>query len=231
MKCRRPNLRIGAVEPVIYPAGNHEFHGQSWQRTRVDLRSACKGSNIAFLESDVFEFGGVRFLGATLWTDLPLKGFLQSGCLQAVEGSFNDYSIIRTQKGPLRAQDALDNHEQSRRWLERELAKPYPGQTVVVTHHGPHPLSIHPRYAGDPVNAGFVSDLTELMPGVRTWLHGHVHDSFDYVVECCPVVANPAGHTKNHNRFGNVWDAPFESRFFNPECALEISTKGGADHG
>lgn len=159
----------------------------------------------------MFEFGGVRFLGCTLWTDFRLKGFLQSRCMQAAERSLNDYSIIRTQKGPLRAQDTLHDHEQSRRWLERELAKPYSGATVVITHHGPHPLSIHPRYAGDPVNAGFVSDLTELMPGVSAWLHGHVHDSFDYVVEGCRVVANPAGYIMNHSHLRRVQDAVFEN--------------------
>lgn len=34
----------------------------------------------------------------------------------------------------------------------------------VITHHGPHCGSVHPRYAGDPLNAAFVSDLSELAP-------------------------------------------------------------------
>ena len=41
--------------------------------------------------------------------------------------------------------------------------RPHAGPTVVVTHHAPHPLSIHARFAGNPVNAGFVSDLAPLL--------------------------------------------------------------------
>ncbi|BDT74180.1 3',5'-cyclic adenosine monophosphate phosphodiesterase CpdA (plasmid) [Comamonadaceae bacterium OS-4] len=65
----------------------------------------------------------------------------------------------------------------SRRWLTQELAKPFEGKTVVITHHGPHPLSVHPLYVGDKRNGAYVSDLSALMPNVDLWLHGHVHDS------------------------------------------------------
>ena len=65
---------------------------------------------------------------------------------------------------------------------------------MVITHHAPHPLSIHPRYVRNPLNAGFVSDLTPLLQGADLWLHGHVHDSFDYQVGRCRIVANPAGY-------------------------------------
>lgn len=41
------------------------------------------------------------------------------------------YHVIATPEGTLRALDTLTDHEQSRRWLEDELAKPYPGKTVA----------------------------------------------------------------------------------------------------
>lgn len=64
-----------------------------------------------------------------------------------------------------------------------------------MTHHGPHPLSIHLRYQEDQINSGFVSDLTPLLYQADLWLHGHEHDSFDYSdVGRCRVVANPAGY-------------------------------------
>lgn len=65
-----------------------------------------------------------------------------------------------------------------------------------MTHHGPHRNSVHPRYEDDPLNAAFVSDLTNLMSGVDLWVHGHVHDSFDYMVGTCRVVANPRGYAR-----------------------------------
>ena len=183
--------------PVLYLAGNHGFYGHSWEQTRADLRSACAGTNVTFLDNDVVEFDGVRVLGCTLWTDFRLPGATQARHMREVERGLNDYRLIRTQAGVLRAQDTLADHERSRDWLERELAKPFGGKTVVVTHHGPHPLSIAPRFVGNALNAGFVSDLTPLMAGVDLWLHGHVHDSFDYRVGGCRVVANPAGYVLN----------------------------------
>ena len=183
--------------PVLYVAGNHEFYGHSWEQTRAGIRSACAGTNVTFMDNDVVEFDGVRVLGCTLWTDFRLPGATQARRMRDVERGLNDYRLIRTQARTLRAQDTLADHERSRDWLERELAKPFRGKTVVMTHHGPHPLSIAPRFVGNAMNAGFVSDLTPLMAGVDLWMHGHVHDSFDYRVGGCRVVANPAGYALN----------------------------------
>ena len=214
--------------PVLFVAGNHEFYGRSWEQTRTDLKSACAGTNLTFLDNDTFEFGGVRFLGCTLWTDFRLDGFTQRQCMEGVQLTLNDYYVINTQEGRLRANDTLRDHEQSRRWLERELAKPYPGKTVVVTHHGPHPLSIHPRYVGNRVNAGFVSDLTPLLQQADLWLHGHVHDSFDYSdVGRCRVVANPAGYVKNLSLASSPQDFDLENSLFNRNLVLELDVTCG----
>ncbi|MBS0613290.1 MAG: hypothetical protein JSS24_08985 [Proteobacteria bacterium] len=46
-----------------------------------------------------------------------------------------------------------------RRWLEARLAEPFAGPTVVLTHHLPHPRSVHPRYDGDAMNPAFDPQL------------------------------------------------------------------------
>lgn len=208
--------------PVLYLAGNHEFYGQSWEATRVSIRSACSGTNVTILDNDVVEFDGVRVLGCTLWTDFRLPGATQARHMREVERGLNDYRQIRTQAGILRARDTLADHERSRSWLEREVAKPFAGKTVVVTHHGPHPLSIAPRFVGDAMNAGFVSDLTPLMGDVQLWLHGHVHDSFDYRVGGCRVVANPAGYVLNRIVEASGTRFELENRNFDPKLVLNV---------
>jgi Icc-related predicted phosphoesterase len=74
---------------------------------------------------------------------------------------------------------------------------------VVVTHHAPHPLSVHPRYAGSALNASFASDLSEMMElwQPELWVHGHVHDTFDYVVRNTRVVCNPRGYGTENPAF------------------------------
>lgn len=123
----------------------------------------------------------------------------------------------------MRARQTLEDHEESRRWLERELEKPFAGKTVVITHHGPHPLSIHPRYVGNRINAGFVSDLTPLLLKTDLWLHGHVHDSFAYQVGGCRVVANPAGYALNRLASANGDVLELENRNFNPSLTLDVA--------
>ncbi len=68
-----------------------------------------------------------------------------------------------------------------------------------MTHHAPSPLSVHPRYAGSPLNAAFVSDLSRVAGGGRAalWIHGHTHDSFDYDLGGTRVVCNPRGYAKD----------------------------------
>ena len=84
-------------------------------------------------------------------------------------------------------------------WLESKLAEPYAGPSVVITHHAPSRKSIHPRFANSLMNACFVSDAERLIDGSRTrlWIHGHTHDSFDYLVNGTRVLCNPRGYAKN----------------------------------
>lgn len=210
--------------PVLYVAGNHEHYGHEMPKLRQALREACVGTSIVFLDNDVVDFGGVRFLGTTLWTDYRLAlGRTQRQLMEHAGSRLNDHFLIRT-SGPIRFNpaDALREHEKSRAWLERELAAPYDGKTVVVTHHAPHPLSVHPRYVGDLLNAAFVSNLDHLMERADLWLHGHVHDSFDYKVGRCRVVANPLGYPRDTHSAPEAKDLVYENCAFSWACVLEI---------
>lgn len=209
--------------PVVYLAGNHEFYDRHWQQTRLELRHACAGTRVTLLDNDVAGFEGVRLLGCTLWTDFRISGAAQDQAMADVERGLTDYHVISTVGGLLRANQTLADHERSRRWLEAELARPFAGRTVVVTHHAPHPLSIHPRFAGHPVNAGFVSDLTPLLHDVDLWLHGHTHDSFDYRVGRCRVVANPAGYVLNRATAGAAAEFALENACFDPALLIDVA--------
>lgn len=80
-------------------------------------------------------------------------------------------------------------------WLRTQLTDEFVGTTVVVTHHLPHPRSIHRKYKASSLNPSFASDLSNLMgPSVSLWIHGHTHESFDYVVNSTRVVCNPRGY-------------------------------------
>lgn len=117
--------------PVLYVAGNHEFYGANVERVRDDIRRAAEGTSVRFLDNDVADFGGVRFLGCTLWTDYCLyDDWSQEELMANAERCLNDHRLIKTVDGPFTAARALHEHEESRSWLHRELSQEYAGRTV-----------------------------------------------------------------------------------------------------
>jgi len=73
--------------------------------------------------------------------------------------------------------------------------------------------SIHPRFAGSPVNLCFVSDAEHLLEGADLWVHGHTHDSFDYRVGATRVLCNPRGYAR---------DGVPENRDFDPGLLVAV---------
>lgn len=209
--------------PIVYVAGNHEFYGDSIDVVRQRLQESSAATGIHYLERQVVVLNGVRFLGCTLWTDYALRSmFSREHVMGEIQQRLMDHYQIRTDSGLFTPQDALALHLTSRKWLADELAKPFVGKTVVVTHHGPHPLSVHPRYSGDKINAAYVSDLSSLLPHVDLWLHGHVHDSFDYRVGRCRVVANPAGYVRNRALAASRDEFVLENSRFDRELVIRL---------
>ena len=192
------------TKPVLYVPGNHEFYGGSIASTAQEMKRLCRGSGIQVLDNDAVVMDGVRFLGATLWTDFQLfgEGKERDEAVSQALSFIRDFSRIQMDdaSGALFT-PALSAVEFMRHatWLEAQLAEPFAGKTVVITHHAPSPRSIHPRFAGSPFNACFVSDAERLINSqqVALWIHGHTHDSFDYVVNGTRVVCNPRGYAKN----------------------------------
>jgi len=194
----------GLGKPVVFVAGNHEFYGGSIAATPGELRRAALGTGVRVLDCEEAVIGGVRFLGATLWTDFLLFG---EGAMrdEAIEGALlhmRDFTRIRLTEAapaPFMPADSADLFRAHAAWLERKLSEPHDGPTVVVTHHAPSPGSIHPRFAGSPLNACFVSDAERLLGASRVslWVHGHTHDSHDYVRKGTRVVCNPRGYSRD----------------------------------
>ena len=94
-------------------------------------------------------------------------------------------------------------HAQSKGILRHALHEGFDGPTVVVTHHAPHPGSVNRRWKGSSLNPAFASNLSELIELYRPalWVHGHMHDSSDYVVRDTRIVANPKGYHNENPAF------------------------------
>jgi predicted phosphodiesterase len=206
----------GLGKPVLYVPGNHEFYGGSIPGTLRRLRELCAGTQVQVLDRDEVRIGGVRFLGATLWTDFLLDGDGE-GRAVAVETALRlmrDFQRIHADEAQTELftpEHCAASFARDAAWLAGKLAQPHAGPTVVITHHAPSRRSIHPRFAGSPLNACFVSDAQHLLDGERAqlWVHGHTHDTFDYALNGTRVVCNPRGYARDGVNENASFDANF----------------------
>lgn len=218
------NQRALWGKPVLFVAGNHEYYGSILEDAAARIRESARGTNVTFLDADAVPvIDGVRFLGCTLWTDYRFEADSQAQGLGAGR-MLNDHKFIRTSGGaefpaPFMPTEAYKRHLAERRWLTDRLAEEHDGPTVCITHHGVHPGSRHERYADDgAINSSFISDLSaeiaEHQPSL--WIHGHVHDSHDYMVgdDATRVVCNPRGYSRG--------DGSSENPGFIPDLVVEL---------
>jgi predicted phosphodiesterase len=208
------------AKPVLYVPGNHEYYGGSLDGVAAELEQLSSGTCIRVLDNAETRIGGVRFLGSTLWTDFALfaDGERRAAAMAQGRSLLRDFSRIRLRQSAatlFSPEDSVALFQRGAQWLDAMLATMHDGPTVVITHHAPSPRSIHPRFAGSLLNACFVSDAEHLLQGTRVplWIHGHTHDSFDYLLNGTRVVCNPRGYAK---------DGVNENPRFDPELMIEI---------
>lgn len=185
--------------PVVYVPGNHEYYRGALPRLDDELRAAARDTPVHYLENEEWIFGDVRFLGCALWTNFTLFGFdMRESCMQAAERAMYDYALIRASPkyGKLTPLHSAILHRQSRKWLADRLSEPFPGRTVVVTHHAPSLQSLQPRYHDDPVSAAFGEDMDAfiLEHAPDLWIHGHTHHCVDYAIGKTRVLSNQRGY-------------------------------------
>lgn len=189
--------------PVIYVPGNHEFYGHEVRDAFVAMYAAAEGSNVILLQNGATVINGIRFLGTTLWTDFALfagddetevmwtKAAIRQG-VPDYDGRIrcfaDGYSVALTPDMTQRW------HRQSVDWLTAELARPFAGKTVVVSHHAPSLQSAPACYAKHRLTPAYASNLDHLVMQADLWIHGHMHQQSDYRIGPTRIVCNPRGY-------------------------------------
>ncbi|SFM03274.1 metallophosphoesterase [Methylorubrum salsuginis] len=221
---------------VVYVPGNHDFYGCRLPDEIARGRDAAIAADMTLLDGGQSRVvDGLRIVGATLWTNYAVGqprwsqawGMREAGDR---ERGMRDHRRIQKRDrmgspAPFRPPAALALHGEQRERIERVLAEPHQGQTVVVTHHAPHPRSLPAGEATGPGDAAYASDLSAILDGEQApdlWIHGHVHRSVDYRVGRTRVLANPRGHDTSHRRRNGDWIDERENPSFDPLLTLEI---------
>lgn len=202
---------------VLYVMGNHEHYGSVFQTTKDTLKANLP-DNVFLLQNEGMILEDVNFFGATMWTNFD-KGdfFLQ----QYAQTRMNDFEYIKfdryntgitaVSRAPqLTPSNTVDEHNNSFNRLKTYVT----GQkkVVVITHHAPSFKSVHSMYADDLCNFAYASDLSEFIldnPQIKTWVHGHMHTSHDYMIGDTRVICNPRGYRE-------------ENKWFDPKFTFEV---------
>jgi predicted phosphodiesterase len=183
--------------PIVYVPGNHEFYHDELDSLRHRMRTLSRGTQVFVLDDSEVTIKGVRFLGATLWTDFCVMGpERQNEAMTAAASLINDFRLIRKGEEVFSPAQSYTLHERSRQWIERKLNAPFAGKTVVVTHHAPS-LHSHPQnYAVDYMTSCFISNMDHMMSDERVamWVHGHTHYCVDYTINGTRIVSNQRGY-------------------------------------
>lgn len=209
------NLRARTHRPIVFVPGNHDLGGGTLDAFYADSESMllkAKGIYVLPRGYDTI-IDGVRFVGATLWTDFELAGDVFASEAWAAR-CMPEYQRVEGPDGDLLwPEHVLDVHELHRATIDLTLAQPFDGPTIVVTHHAPSPLSCGHKPGIE--DAAYASDLTALIRARSPdlWVHGHIHRSVDYVLENTRVLANPRGYESDDWR---------ENPEFDPEFVVEL---------
>lgn len=163
--------RLGSqYEEVIWTPGNHEYYGSDISQRSGPFEEKIL-PNVRLVNDWAACLEGLRILATTLWTAIdPLQA-------PYITQSMSDYRAIRQGDRALTPHDSSVLHVASRDWLERELAAPFDGETIVMTHHVPTLKNYPPEYKGDLLNQAFAVELDELIKAheIKAWIYGHHH--------------------------------------------------------
>lgn len=193
-------------DQVLYIMGNHEHYSGRWNLTATHLREALEPwDNIILMDDSWLNFGKTRIVGTTLWSSLNNADPITMYHLKSM---MNDYHTITIERGgvyhKLRPEDTLNAYNHAVEMIKL-AAETWEGDIVVLGHHAPSRASIHERYRHDQVgNGGYCSNLDDFIldqPKIKLWIHGHVHNCFDYQIGDCRVVCNPHGYPTEHGEF------------------------------
>lgn len=190
------HIRQSVSVPIIFVMGNHDYWYKLIGNAVSEYRNALSViPDLNFLEQDIVEIDGYRFVGTTMWTD-----FDNGRCSHAARRGMLDCPSIykRTSEGKtnINNKDIVIEHVRAKTFLQNALALEIP-KTIVVTHHGPSLSLIDESYAKSAMNGAFYADMADLILKHKplAWLYGHTHVGRIDQIGDTKTVCNPFGYT------------------------------------
>ena len=183
--------RIGErFNKVFYVMGNHEHYNNDFEETESILRTIIP-DNTSLLNNTAEVYEGVNFIGTTMWSDF--RGAKPDEMMKS-QISMNDYRTIFVGDKNLSPYDVLYTFDEAISFFNRTIPE-VTGKKVVITHHAPSFQSLNKDY-GTQIPGAYASDLSHLIEyhSPDLWIHGHIHETNDYLIGNTRIVSNPRGY-------------------------------------
>ena len=207
-------LRVSKNWPkTLYVMGNHEHYSGDFAKGPDRFRTFCAThhiANITLLDKESVVIDGYDFHGGTLWTDF---NDMDTSTMHNAATAMNDYKSVKntddTVSWKFLPKHALRDHQRMCNYLQVVMdnyraAGREDNCVVVITHHAPSKSSIHEKYSYDTLmNGNFYTNMDDFIlanPQIQLWVHGHMHDPFDYGIGGTRVVCNPRGYIQYESR-------------------------------
>jgi predicted phosphodiesterase len=178
---------VTRFKEVWYVYGNHEWYGADFKMEENFKHRLCL---LGVLVKDGYSDG---VFATTLWTNYNNDPIAE----QDAFFNMSDFKVIKNQHNKLVVSDIVTRHYRAVGLLK--LCKP----EIVITHHSPSFQGVSERFKRHALNPAFHSNLDELIELVqpRLWIHGHTHDSLDYMIGQTRIICNPKGYGSENKKF------------------------------
>lgn len=162
---------------VLVVPGNHEYYKTSIEEGNCIFEEYCKKTQCISLNNKIVNYNNINFLGTTLWSDAKSSSV-----------RIRDYKLINDFSNRRRNQLYI----KSKNFIEKYVNK----STVVVTHHLPSKIMVHPRYKHCPyeISSHYYSNLDDLVDKSKAWICGHSHQKMTRKIKNTWCYLNPLGY-------------------------------------
>lgn len=162
---------------VLWVPGNHDYDGIAEESDFDNLVN----------EVNFVSRGKLHLLNRSIVTlNISGKSIVFAGCTLWTNAGWNRN---KSRDAHLNSNERQLLHIRDKNWLKDILKNIHPD--VVITHHPPISLT------NSSLKEYYSNNLDELLPKVRVWIFGHLHQSYQIRENGCLLISNPVGRFKD----------------------------------
>ena len=177
-------------KPILFVPGNRDLCGA---RLRTGQFPHVPAEVIVLEAGNSAFFEGVRFIGATLWTDFELTSTEYASQKWAIAAMPEYFSVRHSCEDRLiRPIDTANEHMWDKAKVTRAVSHPHQGATVIVTHHAPSIRSLPKDVQHEVSCAALASNLEHFIARYQPalWIHAPLYADSDYRIGSTRVVSS-----------------------------------------